>query len=303
MRTRTVWALSVAAVVVSSICAAAALGTTNATATPSVSLVSSVTFQDSTGEDPNALDIGTVTVSNDDAGLLTFEIRFVNASITATTDSLYIVMNTDRDESTGEPGTSGADWFIAWRGTPALFEWRGSDFVFAPSMKTLVALVQPNGLVIKVNRSELGNVKGFDFYAKTYRPNPTDPEGEYSDWAPEWDMWSYDVKLYVPPVLTASAVACTPDPPKAGRPMVARLSVTVARGGVSEPLGATAKIRATAAIAGTRLVGTVLPGSATGKVGVRWLVPKAAKGRSMRGTITVTLEKVSVTRTFVDRVK
>lgn len=47
----------------------------------------------------------------------------------------------------------------------------------------------------------------------------------------------------------------------------------------------------------------MLPLSANGKVAVRWLIPKAAKGKLLHGSITVTLEKVSVTKTFSDRVK
>lgn len=303
MCTRSTWAVSVAAVLVSTMAVGAALTTATATATRSVSQANSATFQDSTGEDPNALDIGTVTVSNDDSGLVTFDVKFVNGSISAVTDRFFVVLDSDRDESTGEPDSSGADWFIGWKGTPALLKWDGNDFVLAPSMKTLVTMVQPNGIVIKINRSELGGVGGFDFYVKTYRPNPSDPEGEYSDWAPEWNLWSYDIKVYVPPVLTAGAVTCTPDPPRAGRSMVARLSVTVTRGGAAEPLGAAARVKATAVIGGRTFTGAVLPRSAKGRIAARWLVPKTAKGKAMRGTITVSLEKVSVTRTFVDRVE
>lgn len=307
MRTRGTRAPSVAALVPVAAALlfglAVAVGATAATETGYRALPSSATYQDSTGEDPNALDIGTVIVSNDDTGLLTFDVRFVNGSLNAQTDEFFVVINSDRDDSTGEPESDGADWFIGWAGSPALFKWNGTDFVFAPSMRTLVTMPQPNGLLVKVNAAELGNVTGFDFYVKTYRPNPTDPEGEYSDWAPEWEMWSYDVKVYVAPVLTATAVRCTPDPPRAGKAMVARTTVTVKRGAVTEPLGTTAKVKATATIGGRKVAGTVLPGYASGKVAVRWLVPAAAKGKVMRGTITVTLEKQSVTRTFVDSVK
>ena len=307
MRTRSTRAPSAAALV--PVAAAllfglsVAVGATAATETGHRALAGSVTYQDSTGEDPNALDIGTVVVSNDDTGLVTFDVRFVNGSLNAATDEFFVVINSDRDDSTGDPEADGADWFIGWAGSPALLKWNGTDFTFAPSMKTLATMPQPNGLIAKVNASELGNATGFDFYVKTYRPNPTDPEGEYSDWAPEWKMWSYDVKVYVAPVLTATEVRCSPDPPRAGRPMVARTTVTVKRGTAAEPLGTAAKVKATATIGGKKVAGVVLPGYASGKVAVRWLVPPTAKGKVMRGTITVTLEKASVTRTFVDSVK
>jgi len=280
-----------------------AIGAPSATAMDTALQANSVVLEDSTGEDANALDIGTVTVSNDDTGLVTFDTKFVNGGISAATTRFYVVLDTDRNEATGSPNTGGGDWFIGWAGSPALFKWNGTDWDFAPSMKTLVTSVQPNGLVVKVHPSEFGNVTGFDFYSKTYRPDPNDPENEFSDWAPERGMWSYDIKIYVAPVLDATAVKCIPDPPKAGKPMVARTTVTVMRGGTSEQLGSAATVRATATIAGKKIAGTVLPSYPTGKVAVRWLLPKTAKGKVMRGTITVTLEKVSVTRTFVDHIK
>lgn len=279
------------------------VGAPAATARHTATLANSVTYQDSTGEDARALDIGTVTVSNDDTGLVTFDTKFANASISSATDVFFVVMNTDRDDSTGEPNTGGGDWVIGWDGTPFLFQWNGTKMEMAPSMKTLVSMVQPNELILKIHPSEFGNVKGFDFYAKTFRPNPSDSEGEFSDWAPDHDMWSYDIKLYVAPVLKATLIKCTPDPPKAGKPMVASMTVSVTRGGQPEQLGSNAVVKATATVAGKKIVGNVAPLSSTGKVAVRWVIPKPAKGKLLRGKITVTLEKVSVTRGFVDHVK
>jgi hypothetical protein len=184
-----------------------------------------------------------------------------------------------------------------------LLKWNGVDFDFAPSMKTLVTMVQPNGMIVRIHPSELGDVKGFDFYVKTYRPSASDPEDQWSDWAPDWSTWGYDIKLYVAPVLSATAVTCAPDPPRAGKAMVARTTVSVTRDGVQESLGTTAKVKATATIAGKKVVGKVMPGYGSGKVAVKWVIPKAAKGKTMRGTITVTLEKVSVTKTFAGRIK
>ena len=98
------------------------VGTPSATASHAAVQANSVTFQDSTGEDANALDIGTVTVSNDDTGLVTFDVKFVNGSPSSARDEFYVVMNTDRDESTGSPNGSGADYLIEWWGPAALAE-------------------------------------------------------------------------------------------------------------------------------------------------------------------------------------
>jgi hypothetical protein len=279
------------------------VGVSSARGAHTATLANSVTFQDSTGEDPNSLDIGTVTVSNDDTGLVTFDVKFVNGSLNWSIHEFYVVMDTDRDESTGSPDTGGGDYVIAAWGPSVLLKWNGVDFDFAPSMKTLVTMVQPNGMIVRIHPSELGDVKGFDFYVKTYRPSASDPEDQWSDWAPDWDKWGYDIKLYVAPVLSATAVKCTPDPPRAGKAMIARTTVSVTRGGTQESLGTTATVKATATIAGKKVVGKVMPGYGSGKVAVKWVIPKAAKGKTMRGTITVTLEKVSVTKTFAGRIK
>lgn len=281
---------------------ALAVGASSATGARTAALANSVAYQDSTGEDSNALDIGNVTVSNDDTGLVTFDVKFVNGSIGPGTE-FYVVMDTDRDESTGSPGTSGGDYVIAWSGPSVLLKWNGTEFDFAPTMRTLVTQVQPNGMVVKVNASEVGEVKGFDFYLKTYRENPGNPDDEWSDWAPDFKKWGYDIKLYVAPVLTATGLTWTPNPPRAGKAVVARTSVTVTRGGVPENLGTTATVKAIATIAGKTMVGKVLPVTDGKTVAVQWAIPKTSKGKAMRGTITVTLEKVSVTTSFSKTIK
>lgn len=255
----------------------------------------SVTYQDSTGEDARALDISTVTVSNDDAGLVTFDVKLANRSPDAARDYVFAMLDTDSNASTGDPDTGGCEWGIAWKGEPVLFQWNGSEMTLAPSMTTLAASPGPNELVLKVNRSELGNTTGFNFYLKTYQPDASDPEGEWADYAPSFGSWHYDVKLYVAPRLTAKPLQFVPATPKAGKPLLTRTVVTVTRGGTPEQLAPSTIIKATATVAGKKLVGAVTPTYATGTIAIRWLVPKTAKGKWLRGRVTITLEKVTIT--------
>jgi hypothetical protein len=286
---------------------AVAVGATAATTRHAVTLANSVTYQDSTGESPNALDIGTVTVSNNDAGLLTFDLKFANRSPNPATDLIMIGIDSDRNPSTGNPGWLGSEWLVNWWGDSVLRQWDGSKMVNAPSMSTLVSTVAPNELVLRLNRSELGSLATFDFVieAQVWPADPNAEEPTAWDDAPDYGhgAWSYDVKLYVAPALSATAIKCTPDPPRAGKPMIAHTTVTIMRGSTREQLDSNATVVATATIAGKKIVGTVTPSYATGKVAVRWLVPKTAAGKLMNGKITVTLEKVSVTKTFRERVK
>jgi hypothetical protein len=280
-----------------------AVGASAGTARHDAALASSVTYQDSTGESPDALDVASVTISNDDRGLLTFDLKFANRGVNAATDDALIAMDVDRNRSTGSPNWGGAEWILGWADGSYLEQWNGSDWVDASSIKTLLSAVAPNELLIRVNTSELGNATGFDFEVAT-AVFPSAEAQPLVDLAPDpgHGLWSYDVKIYVAPVLSATAIKCTPDPPRAGKPMVARTAVTVMRATTKEPFGK-AKVTASATIAGKKLVGVVLPSSATGNVAVRWLVPKTAHGKMMRGQITATLENVKVTKTFSERVK
>jgi len=295
-----VFLLSIFAVVVA---LTIAVGATAATTTHSAVLANTTNYQDSTGEDPNSLDIGAVTVSNDDTGLVTFDAKFINGSLQPGQTGFFIVLDTDRDESTGSPGTSGGDYSIDWWGPTLLEKWNGSDWDFAPSMKTLVALVQPNGMIVKVNASELGGVTGFDFYVKTYRPNPSDPLDQFSDWAPDFDKWSYDVKLYVAPAVSITSIKCSPDPAVKGKTMVGKATVKVTRAGQPETLPTTAKAKWTATLGSVPLRPASTSIGSNGVLLSTWKVPKAVKAKVMRVTVSLTVENVTVTKTHVHRIK
>lgn len=174
--------------------------------------------------------------------------RFVNRSPNPTTDNIVIMIDSDRNRSTGSPGWDGAEYLIGWMGGTASYQWDGAKWVAAPSMTTLISLVGTNELTMKMNQSELGHIASFDFGIESQ--NWADPNAESPiawDDAPDYGhgLWSYDVKLYVAPVLSASAIKCAPDPPKSGNPMVASTNVTVMRGTTPEALGSTAKVTGT----------------------------------------------------------
>ena len=63
------------------------------------------TFQDSVAEeDARAPDVSTVVVSNDDAGLLAFEIHFANRATLAPSEELSLWFNTDGNPANGGSG-------------------------------------------------------------------------------------------------------------------------------------------------------------------------------------------------------
>src|SRR3954447_15164449 len=97
-------------------------------------LKNSTTYPDSTGEDPAAPDITSVVVSNDDAGLITFQINLSNPPALTPDLSLIVFLDTDKNGSTGDTGSLGADYAILLLpGAVDLFQWNGTTYAPAAS--------------------------------------------------------------------------------------------------------------------------------------------------------------------------
>ena len=121
------------------------------------------TYQDSTGEDAAAPDITTVTVSNDDAGTISFQINIANRPALTPDMLIDILVDSDNNPATGEPN-SGADYAIELvAGAVDLFRWNGSDFVSGAPQSSLIFSYTPAGPVIRVSALELGKTKAFAF--------------------------------------------------------------------------------------------------------------------------------------------
>ena len=64
----------------------------------------SQTFTDPIGDSGNAPDVTTVTVSNDDTGLITFRVVVPNRAQLADPDGVFVLLNTDGSLSNGMSG-------------------------------------------------------------------------------------------------------------------------------------------------------------------------------------------------------
>ena len=126
----------------------------------------SQTFTDSTGEDPNAPDITTIDVSNDDAGLITFKINISNRP-TLTDDMVVLVyLDTDRKASTGDPQSLGRRLRArarSGRGHPLQVE--RHRLRAAPSQSSVTFGYDATGATIRASARDLGNTKAFNFFA------------------------------------------------------------------------------------------------------------------------------------------
>ena len=265
----------------------------------------SATFADSIGEDPSAPDITSVVVSNDDAGAITFRIDVSNRP-SFTPDMYFLLfLDTDQRASTGDPDFSGADYVIELApGAVDLFKWNGTEDVLAPSQTSLTYAYAATGPTIHIRAGDLGQTKALDFRALAVSGVAVDPSGNpdftniHRDAAPDpgHGFFSYQVRTRL--VLSPTAFTTSPRPAKAGRPYAASLAAS--QNDTGGPVQG-ASIACSATIAFKRIVATRR--ALTNGIGsCVWRIPATAKGKMLRGTISLTLRGATVTRSFSARI-
>ena len=82
---------------------AAASGALSAPSAPGAAAANSATYQDSTGENAGAPDITTITVSNTDAGMLSFRVNIPNRPTLDQGTIFEIWVDSDNKTTTGSP--------------------------------------------------------------------------------------------------------------------------------------------------------------------------------------------------------
>jgi len=265
----------------------------------------SQTYPDSTGEDPAAPDITSVVVSNDNSGTITFQVNISNRP-TFTPDMLLdIYLDTDRNPGTGSSQAFGADDVIELQpGSVGLFQWNGTDFVGAASQSSLVYSYSAAGATIKVSALDLKRTKGFNFAVDVASGITVDASGNddftnvHDDRAPDpgHGTFAYDVRVVV--TLTAGAFSISPSPARAGKPLSAGLAVTESdtNAGITEgAISCAAKIAGKPVkVKARRLV--------EGVAVCVWSVPKTARGKTLRGSISVSSQGAQTARSFSTKI-
>lgn len=265
----------------------------------------SQSYPDSVGEDPNAPDITSVDVSNDDAGLITFKVNISNRP-TFTQDMLLLIfLDTDNNTTTGDPQSFGSDYVIQLvPGEVDLFKWNGSDFVGAPSQTSLVYSYAATGATIQVSASELDNTRMFGFAVNVFSGITTDASGNpdltnaHSDSAPDPNHGVFTYQVLTKLILKRTAFTTAPTPARAGKRFSASLGAS--ENDTDGPV-TKATITCSATVAGKRLPAT--HSLANGVASCYWKLPKTAKGETLRGTVTVTVRGAKLAKTFAVRVR
>jgi hypothetical protein len=258
---------------------------------------------DPAGDSGNAPDITTISVRNDNAGKLTWEIGIGNRSSWTGNDFVQIPIDADRRFSTGPDGgfehTIQAD---ADGGVTTLFGWDGTDYFDARS-KTATSSFANGVLTISIDFRELGTDRPrFYLYSDT---SPTDADNQWDDAPPSPDAFIYPV--LVPVLLDKFA---PPKSVRAGKSLAA--SITVWTDDEKSP-----KISCKAKAGGKAVAGKsswaylkvlspeedLAEAAHKGLAGCRFAVSKSLRGKALSVTVTLTKEGVALKKTFVAKIR
>jgi hypothetical protein len=279
------------------------------TSAPALAAANTVTFNDSTGEDPAAPDITTIVVSNDDAGMLSFQVNIPNRP-TLGQDMLFeLWVDSDSNIATGATDLAGVDYVMQLvRGEINLYKWDGTDFTrrFGDPPAVTLSFSYQGGITVRISATELGNTKRFNFFTFVASGCVVDPvtgdldcSSAVADVAPSGGagLYPFEVKT-TPPTLIVRRLSASPAKPRAARPFTLRLVAArsdtgaVVQNGRVTCVGraGTTRLRAqTARVTGGAAVCT-------------WLIPKLAKGKTFRGSVAVSFEGLRAARSFSGKI-
>jgi hypothetical protein len=283
---------------------------TAGTSAPAVVAANTQTFNDSSGEDPQAPDITTIVVSNTDAGVVSFRVNVPNRPQLGQDMLVDLFVDTDNNPATGSQEIPGIDYVIELaRGEINLFKWDGTNFTrrFGDPPSVTLLFSYQGGITITISSAELGNTKRFSFYVEVISGIAVDPTtgdldftNARGDAAPGGGagFFNYTV-ITARPSLVVRRLVAAPSAPTAGRSFSLRMTAArsdtnaVIQNGRVTCVGRAGTTRLRASLA--RVVG--------GAVTCTWTIPPNAKGKTFRGTVTVVFEGLRASRSFSARIR
>jgi hypothetical protein len=300
--------LAIAALVVA--LPAAASGAFSAPAAPAATAANSTTYQDSQGENPAAPDITTLTVSNTDAGVISFRVAIPNRPTFAPDMLLLLFVDSDANPQTGDPDELGADYVIEiFGGEAALFRWDGTNFTRRAGDPPATSLIfgYMGGVTVSISAAELGNTKrfGFSFIAVSgIAIDPTTSDLDFTnavaDIAPAASagLYQYEVRI-TPPTLVVRSLKPTPARPTAGHTFTLRLTAVRSDTNAAVQNG---RVTCVGRIGNARLRAQVQ--RVIGRAAVcTWNIPPKAAGKTFRGNVAVVFEGLRAQQGYSARVR
>jgi hypothetical protein len=258
-------------------------------------------------------DVATVVVSNDDLGVLTFQVVLAAQLPQGLTVAVYI--DSDRNPRTGAPTLFGANYALVFSNLreefglllfdASLGRWDGTSF------RSVFQKVEPlvnRVLTYSFHSDDLGRPSGFNFVVTTAS------QGMVSlDRAPDPGQAPWGFNMKVRPVrLSVARFTTKPQTPRAGREFLASMRFTASA--VVDLFGAVEGVSCKARVAGKPLVEG--PWGVSQYVEIRvghpndagaecgWRIPPRTSGKLFRGSVTATFRgsRKSLTRSFSARI-
>jgi hypothetical protein len=307
--TRRPWVVLAIAVAVVALPTVASGALSTPTASSAVA-ANSTTYQDSSGENPAAPDITTLTTSNTDAGLVTFRVTIPNRP-TLTQDMLLLLfVDADANTQTGDPESLGADYVIqVFGGEAALFRWDGTDFTRRagdPPATSLIFAYQ-GGAAITISAAELGNTKKLGFAVIAISGVTSDPTtgdvdftNSVADVAPAAGAGLYQFEIKTEPArLVVKSLKPSPAKPTAGSSFTLRLVAARSDTGAAVQNG---RVTCVGRVGSARLraqVQRVQGGAAV----CTWTIPAKAKGKTFRGSVAVVFEGLKASQGYAGKIR
>ena len=280
-------------------------GQASATATAA----NSVTYTDSTGEDPQAPDITTIVVSNNDAGIISFRVNIPNRPQLTPDMDFELWVDSDFNTATGDPDLAGVDYVMQLiQGEINLFKWDGTGFTRSfgdPSAVTL-SFAWQGGVTVQISAAELGNTKHLRFFVVVLSGIVFDPiTGESDDTNAHVDvapggaagLYPFEVKL-APAKLVVRKLTAAPAKPKAGKPFALRLQAVRSDTGAAVKGGRVSCVARVGNAALRAKSGTFVGNQAV----CVWAIPASAKGKTFRGSVTIVFEGLKAAKSFSGRI-
>ena len=249
----------------------------------------SQTYTDRVGDAVNgAPDISSIGVANDDQGNITVTVTLANhSSDFQPNEGILVVMDTDGN---GATGNGGFDYVYAGvKDHTGLFAWNGSSFA-AASAPTLQSSTAAGQISFRINRFDLGNTTGLNFYVETTRDNG----GSIGDDAPDGNgIFTYRLILPTAPPPPPTTTTPPPAPPR----FVVRARVLLGAQSVApSALGCAAKV-------GSSPVRTTAVNGPAPYRSCVVVVPVRSKGKSVTVTLLVQYKSSATTRRLTYRIR
>jgi hypothetical protein len=172
-------------------------------------------YTDPAGDSGTAGDITSVTLVGDKTGgQLVFRIGGTNLA-TSETNVLFLTIDSDANPLTGDLTDNGSDyWFGMDNSTYGFEHWDGSHWVDSPNLTVRIS-GGTSGIMVSINRSELGNTADFNFAASTM--NLSD---RTSDYGPNDGVYNYSLEANGPQINSVDVQTKPSTGPRAGKRFV-----------------------------------------------------------------------------------